>query len=243
MLVLGGLLAGVSLLLVIIYLFVNVEAEYEYEVKGFETVSESYSPEMNLDSLRDLYGRNKTIPGKYELSILLALAHYPELRECEIDFVLSKEGAPLESRFSIPSLLGPGKNRKYIICLLETTGQFWDPILMDRLSLNSRVGIVAHELSHTVYYHQLSTLQILKWGMLYLLKPGFAAKHEKSTDINTVYRGYGYQLLDYAIYVRSDKALKAEYDAPGGKWIDVYYMPPNEIRDLMKELEPAYFND
>ena len=131
---------------------------------------------FDQDSLREIVGSNKGLPAGFETAALLAYAAYPQLRDVQIDMKLIPSGAPMEANFDIPTLFGKKQNRKYIICLNNATNTQFDEILMYSLPFDSQVGILAHELGHISYDHNLSTLQIAKWGLMYLFSSDFRDK-------------------------------------------------------------------
>jgi len=189
---------------------------------------------FDLDSLRLHFGKDKVIPCEYELSILLALSHFPEMKDIQISFELTQSGAPMESTFDYLTLLLSGTKRKYRILLLDSYGTNFDPIVMRNLSLNSQVGIIAHELCHTIYYHDLNTLEIINWGLKYLLNKKFAAEHERNSDLLAIYKGFGWQLLEYATYIRTTPGIREWYESGGSEWLDTYYMTDSEILAVMR---------
>ena len=188
------------------------------------------------DSL-ELYSANKTIPDKYRSQILTALSHFPELIPVQIRFELTSSGAPLESNFSIPTLLGSREGRVYRILIVEQEGGPYDPVLVRNLPYESQVAIVAHELCHTIYYEKLNSLEIASWGLRYLFLDSFAKEHERNTDKLTILKGFGTELLQYARYVRELPEFRQAYESGELKWIDEYYLPPNEIESVLRQIE------
>ena len=188
-----------------------------------------------IDSLRKIYGSNKKLAPGYELQCLLALSAYPELKNSHIDFILQDGGAPMESTFDYLSLLGSEESRTYIILLNDSADPtFLEPILLRNLPFDAQVGILAHELGHTVYYRKLNLVQIISWAMNYGLFPSYRAAHERSTDELTVFQGMGWQLLKYAEFVRYDETTKSLY-ANGKVFMDSFYLTPEEIERSMTE--------
>jgi hypothetical protein len=187
----------------------------------------------NIDSLYYLYGSNKQLAPGYELQCLLALSAYPELKEAHIDFILQEGGAPMESTFDYLSLLGKEKSRSYKILLNDSEeSSFLEPILLRNLPFDAQTGILVHELGHTVYYRELNLFQIISWALNYGLRPSYRATHERSTDELTIYQGMGWQILQYAEFVRYDASTKDLY-ANGKVFMDTFYLTPEEIERSM----------
>ncbi len=182
------------------------------------------------DSLKVLVGDNKGLPKGFEEAALLAYAAYPQLKDVRINMILTQSGAPMESNFDLTTLFGPKANRTYEILLNDTENAPFDEILLRNLPFDAQVGILAHELGHIAYYHNLSTLQIAKWGLKYLVDDDFRAKHERSTDLMPVYHGLGSQIHQYAYYVRHDSCCRNIYKKWGALFMDKYYLTDQEIK-------------
>lgn len=134
----------------------------------------------------------------------------------------------METNFNLPTLFGPRKDRQYRILLNDAHDVYFDPILLRSLPFDAQIGILAHELGHVTYYHQLNTLQIAKWGLLYVLDDRFRAAHERSTDLMPVAHGLGSQIYRYASFVRNDSSCRAFYEAHK-RFMDTYYMTDKEL--------------
>ncbi|MEM6831244.1 MAG: hypothetical protein AAF551_12080, partial [Bacteroidota bacterium] len=75
----------------------------------------------SLDSLKTIVGTNKGLPEGFEEAALLAYAAYPELKDVQIDMILTQSGAPMESNFDLFTLLGPKSKRRYKVLLNNGT--------------------------------------------------------------------------------------------------------------------------
>jgi hypothetical protein len=150
-----------------------------------------------LDSLRDLYGPHKHLPERYALPALLALAHYPELRTVPIHFFEEPALFPLASRPDPRSLFRRRENRRYHVIISTETIEALQPALLERMPFDAQVGIIGHELAHTVSYLDKSSLEVLVMGLNYALFPSFRATFESNTDRRTVMHGLGPQLMQH----------------------------------------------
>ena len=189
----------------------------------------------NLDSLKALIGDNKVLPPGFEVAAAIACSAFPQLQDVGIEMVLTPGGAPMEATVDIVSLFGQRKNRRYKILLNDAKDDFFDPILLRSLPFDARVGVLAHELGHVVYYHDLNLLQFANWGLRYLRDHDFRALHERSTDLMPVYYGLGSQIYQYAWYVRHDPSTRAFYENEKD-FMDTYYMTDGELRGVINEM-------
>jgi hypothetical protein len=184
----------------------------------------------DIDSLKEIIGNNKGLPEGFEVAAAIAYSAFPQLKDVNIDMVLTQGGAPMESTPDIGSLFGPRKNRHYRILLNDAQHSYFDPILLRSLPFDAQVGILAHELGHIVYYHEMNIFKFGKWGLLYLQDDEFRATHERTTDLMPVYHGLGSQIYQYAYFVRNDSTCKAFYEA-GKDFMDKYYLTDTELLD------------
>src|SRR5690606_30567279 len=103
--------------------------------------------EDKIDSLTKAYGQNKFLPKGFEIATLVALSHYPELKEVNIRFILKETFIPLISRPKISSILKQKKNWEYVVIISDHSNEDMETILLKNLSFNAQVGIIGHELA------------------------------------------------------------------------------------------------
>jgi hypothetical protein len=225
---------GLILLLVVAVLLQNVDPDQKDTQSSPYSFADTLANRFyDLDSLKRVIGTNKGLPPGFEVAGAIAYSAFPELKDVEIDMVLINGGAPMESRPEISTLFGRRKNRRYLILLNDERPSYFEPILLRNLPLDAQVGVLAHELGHVVFYEQLNTLQLAKWGLEYLRNDDFRAKHERTTDLMPVYHGLGSQIYQYAYFVRKDSTCKAFYEQ-GKDFMDKYYMTDEEIAEEWK---------
>lgn len=221
------------LLLAVIVLLQEVDPEQKKpDIRVYTFADTLANREYDLDSLKVMIGDNKGLPKGFEIAAAIAYSAYPQLKEVAIDMILTQDGAPMESNFDVWSLFGPGKHRQYRILLNDAENTFFDPILLRSLPFDAQVGILAHELGHVVYYHDLNLFQIGKWGLKYLTDDTFRATHERTTDLMPVYHGLGSQIYQYAYFVRKDPSCRAFYEK-GKSFMDTYYMTDDELLQVL----------
>lgn len=181
-----------------------------------------------LDELRAQYGNHKTMPAAYELSILIALSHYPELISTSIDFIESPIHSTMAARPRSQGLL-EGRDRSYIVYInncKENTG-----FLPSELSFNQLTGVMGHELAHICYYTGRTAFHLFLDGMGYYLKD-YRKSFEAGTDMITIDHGLGWQLFDFSEYILNCKTLSPAYEK---KKRTIYLGSQDLLLDLKKK--------
>ncbi len=227
------------ILLLLIFLVAATVAFQQVDPKQKEPTGETYdfddtlaNRHYNLDSLKKIIGENKGLPPGFEVPAAIAYSAFPELKDVNIDMILTQEGAPMESTVGIGSLFGGRKNRRYQVLLNDAHNSFFDPILLRSLPFDAQVGILAHELGHIVYYDNLNIFEFGNWGLRYLREDDFRATHERTTDLMPLYHGLGSQIYQYAYFIRNDPTCKLFY-AQEKDFIDKYYLTDKELSAAM----------
>lgn len=184
------------------------------------------------NQLLEEFGQNKNLAKGYELQCLLALSHYPELKEVPIDFVIQETFIPLASRPSPISVLLPWVKRKYLVVISSKSADFFEGILMHNLPFNDQVGVLGHELAHTLFYLDKNSFQLAWIAYQYEKNGPFHDSFEQDTDKRAVAHGLGHQLYDYAFFVRKSFGNTQEEIAneEGGT-----YLSPKELAAEMEK--------
>ncbi|MBL4580291.1 MAG: hypothetical protein JKY29_00615 [Gammaproteobacteria bacterium] len=186
---------------------------------------------MNYDALLIESGNNKSLPQGFELQALLALRHYPELRNTKINFIVDDVSIPLSSRPHWSSMLRSAKNRTYQVIIDSELDGPRDALLLKNQPFNAQIGIIGHELAHTVYYLNRSFFGIIGNALCQLTD--CRIKFERATDRRLIDYGLGWQRFDHATFVRGrisqDRASAFTAEGGGGA-----YMSPAEIMRIMK---------
>jgi hypothetical protein len=203
----------------------SIKAQKEYLSEADSTL---------YDSLLAVYGKNKTLAEGFEIQCLLALSHYPELKETPIDFLVQPAFLPLASRPDPKSVLFPWIQRRYWVVISNASTDFFEPILLHNTPFNEQVGIIGHELAHTVYYQDKSALQLAYIAYCYEYDNAFHTNFERETDQRAIAHGLGYQLYDFAFFVR--KAFGDSQEEIAAEEGDTY-LSPKEIAIEMEKYD------
>ncbi|MFN3916756.1 MAG: hypothetical protein ACK4K0_03340 [Flavobacteriales bacterium] len=190
--------------------------------------------EGEKDSLKRTFGRNKDFIEQYELACLGALKHFPELKETKIKFRYKKLKTTLAARPTPLSVFGKKKNRTYLILINKYNPQ----VPLDSVNFNAQVGVLGHELAHILSYEKMSGWQIVKTGLSYQ-SLNYRRKMERETDLETLRRGLGWQILDYNRFAQNYKHATKKYL----KYKKKIYLNAEEIEVTLSEEEPSSVTD
>jgi hypothetical protein len=200
----------------------SVRIEREYDKTEYH---------LRIDSLRTAFGFSKTFPPAFELAALLALSHYPELRNERIHFQMVKRAFPLIASRPDPWNLFRRKSEwVYNIYISEEAPPKIIPDLLKNFSFNAQVGILGHELSHTLFYLDKSADDMITIGINYFLFDHYKGHFEQDTDRGAIAHGLGWQVFEYAVRYRQNQRL-SRHEIAG---IDRYYLNPASVRDYMR---------
>ena len=199
-------------------------------------------PQSFWDNLEEEFGQNKTLPQGFEHQALLALSHFPELKDVKVKFKIRSKGGPFVSRPTFWSTFFKGrKKRIYLILISDTPKGRFGPILLKNMPLGAQVGVLAHELGHTSYFTERNV-----FGMVRViagnLSEKFLDRFEYANDRSVIEHGLGFQLHAWSSHAIN--TLRVGEESPKkDKFEKVMqrerYMFPSTIREVMRSL-PIY---
>lgn len=163
--------------------------------------------DFNKDSLQKIYGSNKEFIKGLELPALVALSHYPELKNTRISFKLKNIESTGKTTFTFFSLFTP-YNKHFIIWINNNKSR--TGFLLQEVSFNAQIGALGHELAHVADFMNRGTLNIAGWALRYLNK-NHQREIERQIDLATIHHGLGWQLYDWTNTIMSNPALSIKY--------------------------------
>jgi hypothetical protein len=181
-----------------------------------------------LHELRRVYGNNKIFAEEYELASLIALSHYPELKDVPIRFVVTDYFMPIAAPPRLQTMLGGKSKWEYDVVISTSSEDRWGPLLLENIPFNGQVGIIGHELAHIADYRKRSLGQMIALPLC-ILKPECRAHYEQETDRRNIEHGLGWQRYDHSSFVRR-KFRERGVDLSGNKT----YMGPAKILEYMR---------
>lgn len=164
-------------------------------------------------------------PVAFETSARKALAHYPELRDAHLVFIVRPQKLPYSSRPRLGSLLLPFGPKKHRVFISSRSTPLREPTLLAHLSPTEQVGALGHELAHAAWYERTPKWKILLTGLRYYF-PKHRERFEKMTDRMAVEHGLGAELLAWNRAVWPTK----QRDGRRAR----YYYAPDELAKIVE---------
>jgi len=184
--------------LIVFVLIINPTPNYEIGDMSIPPVVLEYQEDqLNRKELEQKYGKNKTLLPGFELPILVALSHYPELENIPIEFRTSRGFRSATARVDVLSLLLPWRDHVYVVYISDAdTSDFSGKSVKD-WSFNNQVAVFAHELGHIIEYVNKSSLHIAGVAIRYVFGHKFVRKFELIADNHVRERNLAYIHLQW----------------------------------------------
>lgn len=190
----------------------NREYNYEHDI-------------LKQDSLKLLYGQNKKIPDSIALQVLIALAHYPELRDEHIKIKFNQGKIAHTSKPIWYTLMLPFIKKRYVVTISRKVKEGVENTMFSRLNYNAQIGVLGHEFAHTLYYKYKGKWSLIRLAFQYS-NTDFKKQMENDTDRSAIEHKLGYQLLEWS------RAVHETHIEDGRGEL---YLDERQIKDHMKE--------
>jgi len=172
---------------------------YAQKIIPIEIIS---NPLQSIDSADLLqYADHKQLPFGYEKEALVALSHFPELKDVSVKFRIKKSFATLKTRPTFFSMFMPRGHRSYVITISNKTTSKLMPLLFQNISTEARIGVIGHELSHVLDFSTKNDWQCFKVAVGHL-SPRYLDRFEYNTDMICIRHGLGQDLEAWSKYIR-----------------------------------------
>lgn len=187
--------------------------------------------DSSYHQLLKTFSNNKQLPPGYEEQTLIALSHFPELKDTKIKWVITEAYTPISTQPDLENLFNKKNKRGYIITISSKTIDTLKHLMFSNLSFDAQVGIMGHELSHVLDFSSKSLLRSFG-NLIGHLSARFMDKMEYNTDLICIQHGLGKELLAYSQHVRKTmhvhnwRGVDYVYNNPGGR---ERYMNPATI--------------
>lgn len=175
------------------------------------------------------------IPQEIEKEANIALSYYPELKKLPIEFKFKDtiKKSTMQAQPKFRSLFKPKDQRGYVILINEKV-RIGDKEFPTRdLPSDVLVGWFGHELGHIKDYQHRSALNLMLFGLRYLLSSNYIKGAERRADSIAVAKGMGPYILKTKAFILENADLPETYK----NRVLEFYPSPEEIMHMIDELE------
>ncbi|WP_374165677.1 hypothetical protein [Arcticibacter sp. MXS-1] len=178
---------------------------------------------------------NKQIPAVIEKNVLHALSFYPELQNTPIHFKFRKniKSSVMQAQPVFSSILRSRGKRAYQINISSLFKLVHAAVPIHQIPDNIMVGWIGHELGHVMDYESRSNLDMIRFGLSYLLSSRFIRKAEQVADTHAVNHGLGEYIIATKRFILEHAELPQAYKDK----IARLYLSPDAIVEQVKKLE------
>ncbi len=178
---------------------------------------------------------NKKIPNIISEEIKIALSHYPELKDVEIQFELKPflRKSFMKAQPKISSLFSPKQKRKYVIIISSVFDINGQRLPIQELPKEVIIGWVGHELGHIIDYTNRNSFNLIIFGICYVLSSRYTKRAERTADTYAITHQMGNYILSTKKFILDNGNFPEIYR----KRIKRLYLSPDEILQIVKKEE------
>lgn len=171
------------------------------------------------------------IPSSIEQEAIIALSHYPELQDTSIEFRFKKniKKSTMLAQPTFASFFKSRKKRAYIILISEKFKIDNEEFLTTQIPPDVLIGWLGHELGHVMDYSGRSNLNLIWFGIKYLLSDRSIIEAERAADTYAVRHGMDNYILKTKEFILNHADISNIYKDR----IRKYYLSPEEIMEVV----------
>ncbi|WP_252723767.1 hypothetical protein [Winogradskyella psychrotolerans] len=173
------------------------------------------------------------IPEDIRENVETALDYYPELKTINIEFRFKKniKKSTMQARPTFGSFFKSRKHRNYVILISEKFKIADQEFLTRHIPNDIFIGWIGHELGHVMDYQDRNKLNLIWFGLKYLLSQNHIIEAERAADSFAVTHG----MEDYILKTKDFILNHADITQSYKNRIKKYYLSPEEIMHLVEE--------
>lgn len=174
---------------------------------------------------------NKIIPTQIEQQVHMALSHFPELIHTHITFKIKEStgGSFMKAQPILNTLFKD--QRAYKILINEKLGIKNKEIPVEQLPNEVLIGWIGHELGHVLDYETRNGLQLIWFGIKYILWRPFTKQAERVAD----YYALNHQMKRYILATKNYILDEANFSKKYRAKIRKIYVAPEEIVNFVEK--------
>ncbi|WP_229720495.1 hypothetical protein [Winogradskyella helgolandensis] len=188
---------------------------------------------ITLITLNQTMSAQHIIPEDIKTNVNKALKYYPELGDTNIEFRFKKniKKSTMQARPTFGSFFKSRKNRNYVILISEKFQIADKEFLTRHIPNDIFIGWIGHELGHIMDYQNRNKLNLIWFGLKYLLSQNHIVEAERAADSFAVAHGMENYILKTKDFILNNADITQSYKDR----IKKYYLSPEEIMHLVEE--------
>lgn len=195
----------------------------------------SCAAKRNFEEQGVTYQSKKIIPNNILEEAKIALSHYPELDDVEIEFKYKGniKNSFMQAQPKFANLFKGKKERSYIVLMSSKFLIENEEFSMADVPSEVLVGWLAHELGHIKDYLDKSALELVIFGARYVTSDNFIKKAERTADTHAINKGMGHYIFATKDFILNHSHLSDSYKRRKAR----LYLSPEAILVLVNEME------
>ncbi len=181
-----------------------------------------------------IFNKPKTVvPKIIEKQVETALAFYPELHSTPIEFKFKKDisKSVMLAQPTLSSIFRKKEKRGYKILISEKFKITGKEFKTTEVPDDIMIGWLGHELGHVMDYQERSGLNLINFGIRYVLLKEHVKNAERAADSFAVRMG----MAEYIIKTKRFILDHADIDEAYKNRIREFYLSPEEIMEMVKK--------
>ncbi|WP_299666406.1 hypothetical protein [uncultured Polaribacter sp.] len=173
------------------------------------------------------------IPNSIKEEVQTALNYYPQLNDIHIEFKFKKniKKSTMQARPTFDSFFKTKKNRKFLVLISEKFKISDKEFSTRDIPRDIFIGWIGHELGHIMDYQHRNKLNLIWFGIKYLLSDNHIVEAERAADGFAVKHNMESYILKTKDFILNNADISEDYK----KRIRRYYLSPEEIMVLVEE--------
>lgn len=183
----------------------------------------------------------QTIPDIIQSEVETALSFYPQLYSTDIEFRFKKniKKSTMQARPTFGSLFRNKTKRSYVVLISEKFKVSDKEFRTTDIPSDIFIGWIGHELGHIMDYQHRSNLDLIWFGINYLISNSHIVEAERAADSFAVANGMEAYILKTKKFILNHAEISTVYK----ERINKYYLSPEEIMELVSQREATLTND
>ncbi|TYB74064.1 hypothetical protein ES674_14625 [Bizionia myxarmorum] len=172
-------------------------------------------------------------PNALEKEVKTALDFYPALRDVAIEIKFKKniKKSTMQAQPKFGSFFKPKEYREYVILISEKFKISDKEFSTKDIPSDILIGWIGHELGHIMDYQNRSNLNLIWFGLKYVLSDKHIVEAERAADTFAVSHGMESYILKTKDFILNNAEITPSYKMR----IVKYYLSPEEIMDIVNK--------